>query len=63
MSTKNREKSGGGGNRNLDRAQEMCEQALREMEVRKGEVERCDGEVGRLKGDVSFISAPVQLMR
>ena len=31
----------------------MYERAGREMEVRKGEVERCEGAIRGLKGDVS----------
>lgn len=54
---------GEGGKRDLGRAQEMYERAWSEMEVSRGELERCDGEIGRLKGDVSFVPAPVQLMR
>lgn len=49
--------------RDLDRAQEMYERAWSEMEASRGKLERCDREVGRLKGDVSFVPAPVQLMR
>ena len=55
--------SGEGEKRDLERAQEMYDQAWSEMEARRGELERCNREIGGLKGDVSFIPAPVQLMR
>lgn len=44
---------GEGEKRELERAKEMYERAGREMEVRKGEVERCEGAIRGLKGDVS----------
>ena len=46
----------GGKEGDVERAKEMYERAGREMEMRKGEVERCEGAIGRLKGDVSSIS-------
>ena len=39
--------------RDVERAKEMYERAGRDMEVRKGEVERCEGAIRGLKGDVS----------